>query len=659
MTEKARAGMARVLGLELALLAAEVELLEELIAKGILPPHARRTPTGPELRAGVRFAELDRIVNDAAALLARKAERVRERVLDGLAEQLAGTLAEADPWRALEELARLTDPTDPAAITGLADVIAGVEAEVAEDLEATARAGHAEALEEGRRQGLPDRLLPVDDDPVDDRVRAAARAQAAQVAQQPAARLLDVAAKAGATAATRPDATGATVVEAALDAAEQASRAGTEDTARQAANVTHGLGRARAQAAMPAPREVYASELLDRNTCGPCATVDGRTYETLAAGLVDYPGAGGYVGCDGGSRCRGTLVLVHSTEAPPTLDNPGRGPGSPGGPADRTPRGPSRPDRPAHIDADGNVIPKPVDKGVPEALAEPARLMPELDDQGRTVMPVDQLEDPITTVAPDTVDRDPELARYRDDELDDLLLDPTVPYERKLLAADELDQRAAGTRSQVWDEEQLDAATLARYEDEREAWEKAGGYAADAVLENSTRTAGGRRIDHVRQAWAEELEQAYIRAEDATTGYLIRKERAAEFAAKYGSNPAVLFEGPARVAFYYASRELRDYWAENPRLTFAEFAEARGITDAKTRKRAAAARAARDDAALKGDESDEGRAKRRREQQRKRSRNLPKSAGERLADEQRRRDRIRAQERKEQARREREEGGPS
>ena len=81
MTDKARAGMARVLGLELALLRAEVELLEELIERGILPQGARRTPTAPELRAGVRFAELDRIVNDSAALLARKADRVRDRVL--------------------------------------------------------------------------------------------------------------------------------------------------------------------------------------------------------------------------------------------------------------------------------------------------------------------------------------------------------------------------------------------------------------------------------------------------------------------------------------------------------------------------------------------------------------------------------------------------
>lgn len=649
MTEKARAGMARVLGLELALLAAEVELLEELIAKGILPPGARRTPTAPELRAGVRFAELDRIVNDAAALITRKADRVRDHVLDGLAENLAGTLAQPDPWAALEDLARLTDPTDPAAIAGLADTLRVVEDEIAADLTATARAGYAEALDEGRRQGLPDRLLPTAGDAATDNVQAAARAHAKAVAQTPATRLLDVAAKAGANAATIPGATGGSVVEAALDAAEQASRKGIEDAARQAANVTHGLGRAEAQAGMPDPREVYASELLDRNTCGPCATVDGRTYESLEAGLVDYPGAGGYVGCDGGARCRGTLVLVHKTEARPTLDNPGSGPGAPGGPADRTPRGPSGAPRPDYIDAAGNVIPQRPDVGVPAQVLE----TPGLDvpiENGRTVMPTEDLEPPITTVAPQDVDRDPELARFRDDELDALMLDPAEPFDRKMLAADELDQRNAGNRAQVWDEEAVDAATLEKWDREREAWEAAGG-SAEALASYVPQAAGaapkGRAIDRVRDSWAEELELAYIRAEDATHGYLISRERAAEYAAKYGTSTAPIFEGPARVAYYYSSRELRDHWeAIGGRPTFAEYAVERGITDAKTRSRAAAAARARNDAALAADGNAAGRAKRAAQRAEKAKRKAPMTAGDRLALEQRRRDRIRAQERK-------------
>jgi hypothetical protein len=625
------------LDVEVALLAAEVEFLEQLVAAGILPPGARRAPTAPELRAGVRFAELDRIVNEAAGLLSRKVDRVRDHVLDGLAEQLADVAAETDPWAALERLAELTDPTRPDTIPGLRAVVDKVAADLAADLEAVAVAGHAEALDEARRQGVPDSLIG-DVPAVDDAVTAAARANAARVAQHPAIRLLDVAAQAGSVAATGPGATGLTVLEAALDAAEQTSRAGTDDLARQAANVTHGLGRQRAQAALPAPAEVYASELLDSATCGPCATVDGRTYVDLAAALVDYPGAGGYIGCDGGSRCRGTLVLVHAGEAPPTLNGPGDGrPGPGGGPADRTPRGPSGVARPAHIDADGNLIPTPVDKGTPPASGVAAAV----DDQGRAVAPP-HVDPQVTTVPPATVDRDPELAEYDDDELDRVLTDDTQPMERRIAAADELDQRAAGTRRRVFVEEELDAETLARYEDEREAWERAGGYAADDIAE--TIAGPGRTIDKVRRAWSDQLEQDYTIAEDATRGSLIRRDRAAEFRAKYGTNMAPIFEGPARVAYYYASPELRDHWASiGGRKTFAEFAVDRGVADAKTRARAAAAARARDDAARIAEESPERRAERKRANARKRR---PLTPGERLEQERRRRDRIKARERK-------------
>lgn len=54
---------------------------------------------------------------------------------------------------------------------------------------------------------------------------------------------------------------------------------------------------------------LYASELLDRNTCTVCANKDGEEYDSADAALADYP-SGGYVSCQGGIRCRGTLVGV-------------------------------------------------------------------------------------------------------------------------------------------------------------------------------------------------------------------------------------------------------------------------------------------------------------------------------------------------------------
>lgn len=60
----------------------------------------------------------------------------------------------------------------------------------------------------------------------------------------------------------------------------------------------------------------YASELLDQATCDPCAAIDGTDYESLDDASDDYP-AGGYVDCEGGDRCRGTLVAVMGDESAP------------------------------------------------------------------------------------------------------------------------------------------------------------------------------------------------------------------------------------------------------------------------------------------------------------------------------------------------------
>lgn len=640
MTEEA-------LELEVSLLAAELELTEQLIDRGIITGLERRLPTAVELAAGVRFAALDRIVEQTAGLIARKVNRVRDHVLDGLAEELGGIMAEADPYVALEQLDALTDPTRADTLPGLRGIVDEVAGELEEDLVAAARQGHAEALDEARRQGIPDRLI--DDRGLDeDEARAAARQQAGKIAKHPAERVLNAAAEAGGRAATAPGANGLTVLEGALAGAEETSRAGTEDLARQGANVTSGIGRRQAQAQLPAPAEVYASELLDSSTCGPCATLDGRQYDSLESGLADYPGAGGYIGCDGGARCRGTLVLVHATEAPPTRDTPG-GPGGRPAPIDRTPRGPSGVGRPDHIAPDGSLIPRPPDKGTPPPPELP---LAQLDDAGRTVIDPAQLEAPIETVAPVDVDRDPELATYSDDELDALMADPSADPDRVMAAAVEYDRRQAGEVEQVWAEDQLDAATLARYEDEREAWEAAGGYAATAsarAVEAVTRPAG-RRIDAVRAEWMAEIEHTHIRADQETNGYLVRKDRKAEFDAKYPGQgaTAVLFEGPARVAYYYASDELRAWWRDNPRSSFAEFAVARGIADAKTTARAKAAKTAREDAEARADEDRGGRQERGRQEQRKRraSRRLPMTEGERLVKAQQRRDRVRAAERK-------------
>lgn len=60
---------------------------------------------------------------------------------------------------------------------------------------------------------------------------------------------------------------------------------------------------------------LYANETLDKNTCGPCRTINGRWLGNSDNGTdMDqvnklYP-TSGYVDCEGGSRCRGTVTGV-------------------------------------------------------------------------------------------------------------------------------------------------------------------------------------------------------------------------------------------------------------------------------------------------------------------------------------------------------------
>jgi len=65
------------------------------------------------------------------------------------------------------------------------------------------------------------------------------------------------------------------------------------------------------------PKYLYASELLDQNACEECTAIDGTEYESLEDAEADYP-TGGYANCEGGPRCRGTLVAVHTDEAAPS-----------------------------------------------------------------------------------------------------------------------------------------------------------------------------------------------------------------------------------------------------------------------------------------------------------------------------------------------------
>lgn len=112
------------------------------------------------------------------------------------------------------------------------------------------------------------------------------------------------------------------------------SDAGMKQQLNGAIQRSYGTGR---QAFMDVnvPTSIVASELLDNNTCEPCADVDGTEYETIAESEDDYPYGGGYIDCEGGLNCRGTIIAIYgrapskdtTTPTPPEpIPTPDHGP---------------------------------------------------------------------------------------------------------------------------------------------------------------------------------------------------------------------------------------------------------------------------------------------------------------------------------------------
>lgn len=84
--------------------------------------------------------------------------------------------------------------------------------------------------------------------------------------------------------------------------------ASTRATLGAALTRAQNAGRGATFALAPAAR-YYATEVLDKNTCGPCRRIDGQELPTLDAATLAY-GGGPYLFCEGTVRCRGTYIAV-------------------------------------------------------------------------------------------------------------------------------------------------------------------------------------------------------------------------------------------------------------------------------------------------------------------------------------------------------------
>lgn len=349
--------------------AIEATARDEDIAAGLIPAWAARSLHPHELAARVSFAAIDRNETTTADLIGRRLADDRRRLVD----LLAGDFALYDTGRQVVDRLLELEVAGLARLPGSAQLLTAAAGDLGDLLHQHADQAARLAVAEAAAQGVPT--------PATVAVDAAGADQLTQLAQR-----LAVAPHVDLLRALRDEAVRLpTPTTAALLAAQLAAHAATlsvgplDLAARCAAAQADGLGRqaaaaailtpavARAAAGDPATAAIYASELLDGNTCGPCSLIDGTSYPDLETARLDYP-TGIYINCEGRDRCRGTLVFVWGTESPPTPN-----PDDPNPPIPRPVPFPPSPLAPAPP-----AVPAPVSRWTPDELAQGAAALPDL-----------------------------------------------------------------------------------------------------------------------------------------------------------------------------------------------------------------------------------------------------------------------------------------
>ena len=272
------------------LLADELVILAEA-EDGSSVSWATRPLSEQEQASGVRFGEIHGLQETLLAAV--------EPVLAGLSAVTVAAVVDAAGRSAKDMLATLAEwrVELPASI---ADEVARALPVVEDALATSFRESSKLVVQEAARQGV--KLSPVTEQP------AWVRDLAETVTGKPVARVLDVARDlhAAPSAVVTPPAP-----EAVQEALEGISPKGPVDVARQANHAVVNAGRVETvEQAVRKPAYLWSTEVLDGNQCGPCARIDGTEWETLEEARQHYPEGQGYVNCEGGNRCRGTLVFV-------------------------------------------------------------------------------------------------------------------------------------------------------------------------------------------------------------------------------------------------------------------------------------------------------------------------------------------------------------
>lgn len=251
----------------------------------------RRAPSELELRAAVDFGAIDRAHDDGTDAAAGWLASVVPEQISQLVEQIRST-AQGQARQ------RLTKPQAAAIAAG----VVGVE-ELTDILMVSARAGAVTAAAEAAAQGVP-LIEQVSDDVLRPIVAAQAEAVAALHARSMS---LSAARKAVQMTTARSPAEVADEVALHMQGFKHTW---TLDQLAGANQMAINVGRLQVMDRVEVPKYFAASELLDTNTCDPCRMIDGTEWPTIVEAQARY-GSGGYVDCQGGPRCRGTMVAIY------------------------------------------------------------------------------------------------------------------------------------------------------------------------------------------------------------------------------------------------------------------------------------------------------------------------------------------------------------
>ncbi|AYD81499.1 head maturation protease [Arthrobacter phage KBurrousTX] len=298
-----------LVAMEETVLLAEAErtLIDAEIAAGENVPAAVRPLLPHEAAAKVRFGDIEKLTNDAVDEAAAVLDGLREVIVGSVVAEMLGdadSVTPTDATRAIAQLNAAQPKPVQEAVAKTAMALQGILAQVA--------AGAAGiVVGEAARQGV--NVKGFTPTAVADEVFKLPAAAAALHPWQRITGKLQ-------TVFTNPsglfrDSIPREEITRELD---KIPVAGSVDMAKQAVHAAHGLGRNEAAQDLN-PSEIFASEIMDGNTCKFCKEIDGHEYQSLEDALTDYP-HGGYRLCEGGTRCRGTLVYMYDEPATPRDD---------------------------------------------------------------------------------------------------------------------------------------------------------------------------------------------------------------------------------------------------------------------------------------------------------------------------------------------------